>query len=157
MSRSLQHRTGHLKRTCRKRPMRTRRVKKRYECKQCGKCFSHPRDLRNHERVHTGEKPYECKQCGKCFRVAGKLRKHERVHTGEKPYECKQCGKCFRVAGRLRKHERKNCVKDAQSVQTSSLRYTQSEYVEKHICWLCQEELSTEALLVEHYENHMNG
>ena len=32
-------------------------------CKECCKCFSKERNLRRHERVHTGKKPDECKQC----------------------------------------------------------------------------------------------
>ena len=27
--------------------------------------------------------------------------------------------------------------------------------IEKHSCWICQEEMSSEALLLQHYENHM--
>ena len=33
----------------------------------------------------------------------------------------------------------------------------ESGHVEKHICWICQEELSSETLLLGHYENHMIG
>ena len=61
----------------------------------------------------------------------------------------------------LTKHNRAhkgavNCVKDTLSTQTS-LQHSQSEDVEKHICWICQEELCREALLVEHYDNHMTS
>ena len=31
----------------------------------------------------------------------------------------------------------------------------QSDITEKHSCWICQEEMSSEALLLQHYENHM--
>ena len=31
----------------------------------------------------------------------------------------------------------------------------QSHYFQQHICWICDEELSDEALLLEHYESHM--
>ena len=30
-----------------------------------------------------------------------------------------------------------------------------SAIIEKHSCWICQEEMSSEALLLQHYENHM--
>ena len=39
---------------------------------------------------------------------------------------------------------------------TSALEESQSGGGEqKHSCWICQEELSNEGLLLEHYENHM--
>ena len=31
----------------------------------------------------------------------------------------------------------------------------QSAIIEKHNCWICQEEMSSEALLLQHYKNHM--
>jgi len=32
-----------------------------------------------------------------------------------------------------------------------------SSQIETFNCWICQSELSNEALLLEHYENHMNS
>ena len=56
-----------------------------FECKHCDKAFSEARNLKRHERIHTGEKPFKCKKCNKTFSQAGNLKLHERKHTGEKP------------------------------------------------------------------------
>ncbi|XP_016365471.1 Krueppel-related zinc finger protein 1-like [Sinocyclocheilus rhinocerous] len=92
------------------------------------KCFSTPKDLRTHQRVHTGRRlccfkecgngiwrlqgvlthgnAYACKICGKKFKRKKILKRHERFHTGEKPYSCRRCKKTFALRKSLRRHER---------------------------------------------------
>ena len=38
---------------------------------------------------------------------------------------------------------------------TSTLQDPQPCHVDKHSCWICQEDFNSEALLLEHYETHM--
>ncbi|XP_051715723.1 zinc finger protein 30 homolog [Ctenopharyngodon idella] len=92
------------------------------------KCFSTPKDLRAHQRVHTGRRlccfkecgngiwrlqgvlshghAHVCKICGKKFKRKKILKRHERFHTGEKPYSCRKCKKTFALRKSLRRHER---------------------------------------------------
>ena len=134
---------------------------KPYACEQRGKCFAQAGGLRRHERFHIGEKPYECKQFGKCFSQAGKLKRHGRVHTIEKRSKRKPIGKSFLNRRSVRKHEKAQegssspNQDEGETYRPCTFQDHSSNQGVKYSCWLCQEELSSEELLLAHYQNHM--
>ncbi|KAM4693643.1 uncharacterized protein O3C94_004227 isoform 2-T3 [Discoglossus pictus] len=69
---------------------------KPFVCSECGKCFKQKTSLVRHKGNHSGIKPFACSECGKCFSQKSNLVYHERIHSGVKPFECAECGKCFR-------------------------------------------------------------
>ncbi|XP_068611990.1 zinc finger protein 16-like [Brachionichthys hirsutus] len=80
---------------------------KPFVCPECGEKFRHAARLKSHRLVHSGaQSPFPCPQCGKGFSVLSGLKRHQRVHTGESPYACPQCGRCFKELGNLYTHQR---------------------------------------------------
>ena len=82
------------------------KYKSSQRCQFCPKEFKKTSNLREHERVHTGDRPFKCDVCEKSFTQSGSLRAHKRTHTGDRPFKCDVCEKSFSHSGSLRDHER---------------------------------------------------
>ncbi|GAA5915497.1 hypothetical protein JCM5296_003418 [Sporobolomyces johnsonii] len=74
----------------------------------CGKCYTRPTRLEEHQRVHTGERPFACSECPSTFARNSHLKAHLRTHSSdsEKKYACGEdgCDKKFWTNQHLKKH-----------------------------------------------------
>lgn len=136
-------------------------------CKQCGKGFTTPAWLREHEQaVHEGVR-FQCEKCPKAFRYKHGLRRHSCTNKLEKlddtRFDCKYCGARFQSYVRLRDHQRGTFLKKKMSCSVCHLQTTHSCRLKRHqeegkcdgvpkevdpngpefYCELCQKEFTT--------------
>ncbi|XP_023716845.1 protein glass, partial [Cryptotermes secundus] len=53
------------------------------------------KDLKAHQRKHSGERPFCCNVCKKSFSQQSNLKTHQRIHNDERPFHCELCKKKF--------------------------------------------------------------
>merc|ERR1712029_968797 len=85
-----------------------------FACSHCDKMFIGKKDLRQHEKKHTGggrhvktnsgERHHKCTVCTKAFKSSGHLTDHVKIHTGERPLKCPVCKKGFIKRSNLSDH-----------------------------------------------------
>ena len=132
-----------------------------YECKQCRKCFKWAVGLRNHVKVHLSEKLCKCKQGMKCVCQGGHLMtlaSTEEIHAqfsytqSEKNYSSHDITKSVNCSIQPVVNGSYCDLKSDTSTVTSNIQELELCNVE---CWICQEELCSQAQLLKHYDNHM--
>ena len=123
-----------------------------YTCKHCTKCFSQSSNCKQHERTRTGEKPYTCKHCKKCFSQSPSCKKHEKRHTRASSLKQKEHDHCLKP--RRDFQEQAATLGDKKSCMLSSITEENSSQVESLTCWICLKEVSSEAYVIQHYDEH---
>ena len=86
-----------------RRPAAPRR-KRTNRCSTCGKSFSSPGKLAQHQYAHTGERPFVCPRCDKSFSSKFKLMRHVLTHSKERQFQCTECNKGFYRKDHLKNH-----------------------------------------------------
>jgi len=89
----------------------------------CDKKFQWKRDMKQHERIHTGEKLLVCSVCEKKFTTRQALLHHVVVHTGERPFQCAVCGNRFTQPANLRTHVKKRHNYSVESNKQNKCEY----------------------------------
>lgn len=74
----------------------------------CGRRFRAQFSLNRHLIIHSGARKFVCYFCGKAFSLPQYLREHQYRHTKEQPYVCGVggCTRRFRQAGKLSLHRK---------------------------------------------------
>ena len=137
-------------------------------CSFCEKPFSRLDQLRDHERVHTGEKPFECSKCARQFSTSVGLKSHEKfIHIRKKLYSCSKCDKSFINAGNLKVHLRIHSDEKMYGCSKCGERFKHLDTLKKHdqthtglksfSCMKCGMSFTTSGNLKIHERNHTNA
>ena len=106
---------------------------KHYKCKDCGKSYNFPRELKRHEPVHTRQRNFKCQHCSRCFFHTGTLKQHEKMHA--------------RVAERHQQEKERAPHLEAQMPRQ----------LKNYTCWICSREFhcESESVIRKHYDEHL--
>lgn len=106
---------------------------KPHPCPSCHKTFSCVKNLRKHQRIHSGRGVFTCPTCPLSFLAEGNLITHMRVHTGERPFSCKNCPKTFMRKSDLKTHSKLHSGQNLFTCSYCAKFYTSNNDLKRHL------------------------
>jgi len=113
---------------------------KRYACDfpDCGKAFSRPVRLAEHQRSHTNDRPFVCSHggCDKAFLRDSHLKHHVKsVHENRRDWVCDWpgCDKAFATGQRMRNHRKTHDDKEQCKCTKCGQYFRKQETLQRHI------------------------
>lgn len=149
---------------------------KRHFCQFCPMSAKTAKEIRDHEKCHTGEKPFQCEFCDYACIRSFDLKTHRRSHTGEKPYKCQFCEyRCSRK-NYLKVHESHHLAKmgddapgkkdalisceicgETFTVRRHFVRHKKLHEGQVHKCPYCPYTAVFKHYMTRHVQKHFNG
>ncbi|KAJ8399963.1 hypothetical protein AAFF_G00406930 [Aldrovandia affinis] len=114
-------------------PQPTSHPPKPHPCPSCPKSFSCIKNLRKHQRIHSGRGVFTCPTCPLSFLAEGNLITHMRVHTGERPFLCKNCPKTFMRKSDLKTHSKLHSGQNLFTCSYCAKFYTSNNDLKRHL------------------------
>nr|CAD7400552.1 unnamed protein product [Timema cristinae] len=108
------------------------RLKFRFQCNDCPKCYKFKYEIKNHAMKHTGERPFKCTFCDYKFRYSSHLTIHLKIHKGLRDFVCSECGKSFYRKHDLQRHGTVHSAKKPFSCELCEASFTQKSNLKAH-------------------------
>ncbi|XP_038210720.1 zinc finger protein 391-like [Zerene cesonia] len=102
-------------------------------CEVCGAGFYTQKSLIRHNLIHKGDRPFQCHLCSKKFIARCDLTRHLRIHAGYKPYKCTACTMSFNAKHQLQNHERMHTGERPYSCEVCNVSFSYKVNLNNHV------------------------